>query len=106
MRTTHMPLVDRNEYIAQFAGTYGQLCQLVAAALNAGCPQQDVLEASRGNGNDREPGYMRMRQQRAKLNQLIELSRSIGITDRELIAQARISRTAVEQEFMRRIPRM
>ena len=99
-------LTDRDECISRFAGAYGRLCSLVAGALRDLRPQDTVLAASRGEGNEPHPAYCEMRRQRAQLNSIITIALNIGVTDQELVDAARRSRTAIEQEFMLRIPRM
>lgn len=97
---------SREALVWKFGGAYGRLCALVAAALARGCVQDRILAASRGNGIEPARTYRELRRQRAKVNSVIALCKEAGITDDVLIERGRDSRTAVEQEFMLRIPRM
>lgn len=94
------------DHTQTFRGQYGRLCTLVAQALIVGHSKDSVLEAACGNGDSVIPVYVRLREQRRRSNAALGLCKAAGVSNDELIQRAREIRTAVEQEWDRRIPIM
>ena len=96
-----MPQAD---LLAEFRGTYGRMCVLVAIALGKGYKQDAVVQAAAGEGTSFALTFRKLRNQHRLVCNVLQRCKEAGVLDPDLLKAAQQARTAVQQEFACQIP--
>lgn len=91
------------ESLERFKGEYGRLCVLMATAVTDDQSRDLIVEAARGAGEQSGPIFVKLRNQRTRVNAALDGCRDT-VNIAEIVTAGREVKAAVESEWIVSIP--
>jgi hypothetical protein len=92
------------EWLYDFAAAYGRFCSLAAQALHQGSTTAQIRQAMGVRGGYPTAGMERIRNAHVRSLDVVAGAKTVGVSDPDLLAEARKVRVVAEQEWGVKLP--